>query len=91
MATGRPELLALLRGRLARGEVLPHDQVDGLITLCADLIAGARQDRLKIERLEQGLKNLDNLQKGLAKTVSQIRDVADRIQKNLPLPEPEDA
>jgi hypothetical protein len=80
--TGRREFLALLRGRLARGEKLPDDQIAGLVDLCEEFIVAHYRDLERLNRLRITLGDLTGLMKAYETLSYKARETMTSIEKD---------
>jgi hypothetical protein len=81
--TGRKEFLTLLRGRLARGEKLPDEQIKGLVDLCEEFIVAHFRDLERVNRLGIIISDLAGLMKAFDTHSRKARETIRSIEDDL--------
>lgn len=81
--TGRKEFLALLRARLARGEKLPDDQIDGLVTLCEEFVLSHFRDQERCARFGDVVGDMAGLFKAYGTLSRKALAIVESMKKDL--------
>lgn len=90
LQTRRTQFLDTLTNALVDGKrELTRDQQVGLVGLCRELVEAESRDHARLTRMEQVLKSLDDVQKGLRRASNEMTEIVKRVRQDLPLEEGE--